>query len=94
MTRSKKEMIIQAAGSAGEPISDLVAGWTFRIEEIANSVYRANAVSARGRTVFGLGVSAEAALNDCVRKIGRIDSLTKTLSDLGRKVRRLFGFRR
>ena len=86
MTRSDHEMLIRAMGSDGEPIRDLVEGWTFRVIEIANSAYRVEARSSEGILVVTRGIRPESVLQDALSAVRRRDS-SQSLRGIVNKVR-------
>jgi len=49
------------------PISGLYENWSFTLDEIANSVFRAQGQDMGGRAVVGYGVTAEDALENCIK---------------------------
>lgn len=55
-------------GSKGVPIGGLYENWTFTIDEIAQSVFKARGQDMGGRTVVGYGGTVEDALQNCIKR--------------------------
>jgi hypothetical protein len=60
-------------GIKGVPNGGLYANWAFTIEEIAQSVFKAQGQDMGDRTVVGYGGTVEEALQNCITKAERID---------------------
>lgn len=57
----------------GIPVSGLYENWAFTIDEIAQSVFKAQGQDVRDRTVVAYGGTPEEALQNCIKKAERID---------------------
>ena len=55
-------------GSKGVPIGGLYENWAFTIDEIAQSVFKAQGQDMGGRTVVGYGGTVEDALQNCIKR--------------------------
>lgn len=89
------ERIIAALG--GVPISGLIEGWSFRMEEVSPFVFKAYGEHSNHGMVIGSGGAAESALADCIRKIEKISlreqrrtKLEKALSKIGVVIKNIF----
>jgi hypothetical protein len=85
-------MIVDALG--GSPINDLIEGWFIRIDEITPYVFRAEGKDSNGRTLLGVGGSAEDALDDCIKKIERNIQIQNKLLGIRNKITEIFNFRK
>ena len=58
------------------PITDIVEGWFFQIEEISYGYYRVSGIDSRGRSVSREGMNVEDLVGNC-----RIDIIEMQLED-------------
>jgi len=88
--KSKHIMIIEGLG--GQPINELIEGWSFRIREVAPYVFRVDGMHIGGRAISGFGGTAEAALDDCIKKAERTNLSRRRLSAIMSKIRKIVRF--
>jgi len=60
-------------GSKGVPIGGLYENWAFTIDEIAQSVFKAQGQDMSGRIIVGYGGTVDEALQNCIKKAERIE---------------------
>jgi hypothetical protein len=76
-------------GLRGNLLTDLLDGWTFRVEEVSSNMYRIDGWDSLAHRVSHFGTRPVAVLQECIRRARRIKEGKDLLSHLRLLVRRV-----
>ena len=78
-------------GLRGNPLHDLVEGWTFHIDEVSSNVYRIVGWDSKANHVVSMGSDPLRVLEKCIEQARRMDEPKTIPAYLKSMFKKIFG---